>query len=119
APGKSQFPICARGGFELLESRNQSHVIFSRMFESRDIKKKWALQIVTLRGFLLRFVAGAGKEPFMIQPIMNDGNPLARKPKKLCDVPSRIFADGNASILPPRQPPHDDAAIEHPFPFIF
>src|SRR5207253_9369061 len=104
---------------ELLEGGNQSHMIFCRMLQTGDIKKKWLLQLVSLRGMHFRFRAWAWKEPLVLQPVVNDGNSFPWQSEESYDVVGGIFADGNERILPSRQSSRDDPSIEHPFPVIF
>src|SRR6266436_2755933 len=105
--------------FEIFEGGNESNMIFSRMFQARDIQEKWMLQTETLCGARNGLFTRTGVESFVIKTVMDHGDAFARQTEKLHDISRGVFADGNDSVLSTGKPPYNYASVKHSFPVIF
>src|SRR5882762_6214795 len=118
AAGEGDLPIGLSCGFKFFECGDEPHMVFPRMFEPRDIQKKWAFQAESFRVENVCLVARTGMETFVAQAVVNHGDAFARQTEELYNVSSSIFADRNDSIFSLRESSGDDAPIKHPFPVI-
>src|SRR5437899_10431508 len=124
--GQSKLPLSLwpiyhsyRTLFEIFERGNESNMIFSRMFEGRDIQEKWMLQTETLFGARNGLFPRTRVESFVIKTVMDHGDAFARQTEKLHDISRGVFADGNDSVLSTRKPTDNHASVIHSFPVIF
>src|SRR6185437_11346220 len=110
---KDKLPMRACGGFEFVEGGYQAHMIFGRMFEARDVKEKWRLNLMALSDCLTRFDAVAREKALMVQAVMDDLDAIGLDLEKFTNIARRIFADGDDGVLALSEPAGDDAAVEH------
>src|SRR5207245_2610751 len=89
------------------------------MLQPRDIKEEPLMKTKSFRGLGFCPFLLAWEEPLMLDPIMNDGDPLLRHTKKLDAVAGGVPADGNDFVLPACQSSCNHASIKHPFPVVF
>jgi hypothetical protein len=68
---------------------------------------------------MLRSLLIVWKKSLMVQAVVNDGHPIPINAVKPYDVASGALADGNDSVLPPRQLLGNRPAIKHPRPVVF
>lgn len=101
AAAQDQLPVGACGGFELVEGRNEPDMVFSRVFQSCNVKEERGGQFVPGQNPRAGFPGGAGKKAFMLQAIMDDGDALRWQSEKLLNVVRGVVADGDDTILPP------------------
>ena len=94
-------------------------MILGGMLEPGDVKEEWRFEAVSPRGFCFRCIAITGREPLMIQPIVNNGDALASQPKEGGNVARGVFADGHDPVLAPGEPPDEYFGVDHALPVVF
>ena len=117
--GQSELPVRPSRGLELFECFDERQMIFSRVFEARDVKEERFLQLITRGGFAFGLRSRAWKKALVIEAIVNDGDTGTIHLEKTNDILGGIFANGDDLILAMCQAADNDAAIEHPFPVVF
>src|SRR5436305_32507 len=93
-------------------------MVFSGMFQSRDVKEERFAQAKTFGDCRASRSRRLRIESLVIQTIMNHLDSGPRKFKKLHQVVGGILTHSNDSILAMRQPANDNASVEHAFPII-
>ena len=119
AAAENKLPIGFAAGFELVKSINQAGVIFARVFQARDIKKKGLSDSRSAGELELRASAIARKEAVVLQAIIDHRKFRAWYSKERFDVARGVFADGNNFVLATGEIFYHDPAIDHARQVIF
>ncbi len=93
-------------------------MVFRGMLEARDVEEKRGAARAGENRRIRRSLAGR-VEAIMVQAVGDDRDPLLRHLETAHDVVRRRTADRDDLALPPREPPRDHAAVEHPRGIVF
>src|SRR5205814_6589528 len=97
---------------------NESHMVFRRVFQPRQVQKKRPLQPITLCNPGPGRFARTGEEPLVFKPVMDHSDSAPGQPEKRHDIASSVLADSDDFILASGEPFNHQASIKHPFPVV-
>jgi len=110
---ENELPGGVGRAFELIEGVDEAHMIFSRMFEPRDVEEKGSTGFPMGARLLMSSMIGRRTEARVVQAIIDDADSVARNVEITEDVAGSIAADGDNGMLTVRQALDDDTAIKH------
>jgi hypothetical protein len=88
-------------------------MVFSRMFEPRDVEKKGSADLPVRARLPMSSVIRGRTEPGVVQAIIDNADAIAWNVEVTKDVPGSISADCDNGVLAVSQSPGGDAAIKH------
>jgi len=99
--------------FELIEGGDKAHMIFSRVFEPRDVEEKGSARLPMGTRLLMSTVISGRAESGVVQSIIDNADSVARNVEVTKDVAGRISADRDNGVLAVSQSLDGHPAIEH------
>src|SRR5262245_39059437 len=100
AAAEDQLPVRSCSLLEFIKCGDQADVIFGGMFEERDVKEEWPMQLIKPCHFGAGGFTRAGKKTLMFEAILNDRDLFLRQSEETRDVPCSGSTDSDDPILP-------------------
>ncbi len=116
---ENELPAGAGRAFELIEGGDEADMIFSRMFEPRDVEKERRGGLPVGAGLAVGSIVRRRAKSGVVQAIVDNADSIARNIEVTKDVAGSISADRDNGALAVSQALDHDATIEHAQGIVF
>ena len=110
---ENELPGRAGRVLELIEGGDEAHMVFSRMFESRDVEEKGSAGLPVCAGLPASSVIRRWTKPGVVQAVIDNADSVPRNVEVTKHVAGSISADGDNRVLAVSQSLDNNAAIKH------